>query len=168
VITLETPTPACQREFLAAARRSRELHGRWVSPPRTPAQYRRYLEQSRRESFIAHVVRAPSGELAGVINISEIVRGVFCSGYLGFYAFEPHAGTGCMREALQRVVRLSFRDYRLHRVEANIQPGNERSIALVQGLGFRLEGYSPRYLKIAGRWRDHERWALTADQRLPR
>ncbi len=52
---------------------------------------------------------------------------------------------------------------RLHRVEANIQPGNAPSIALVKRLGFELEGMSPRYLKIGGRWRDHERYALRAE-----
>jgi ribosomal-protein-alanine N-acetyltransferase len=103
------------------------------------------------------------GELAGVINISEIVRGVFCSGYLGYYAFVPHAGGGYMRSGLAAVLRLAFRQYKLHRLEANIQPDNRRSIALVRSLGFSREGYSPRYLKIAGRWRDHERWALTVD-----
>jgi ribosomal-protein-alanine N-acetyltransferase len=62
------------------------------------------------------------------------------------------------------VIRLAFRSYKLHRLEANIQPGNHRSIALVRGLGFAREGYSPRYLKIGGRWRDHERWALTVER----
>jgi ribosomal-protein-alanine N-acetyltransferase len=99
----------------------------------------------------------------GVINVSEIVRGPFRSAYLGYYAFVPHAGRGYMTEALTLVLRWAFGELRLHRVEANIQPGNEASRALVRRLGFRREGFSRRYLKIAGRWRDHERWALLAE-----
>ena len=59
----------------------------------------------------------------------------------------------------------AFGDLGLHRVEANIQPGNAASIALVKGAGFRLEGVSPRYLKIGGVWCDHERWAMTVEER---
>jgi ribosomal-protein-alanine N-acetyltransferase len=103
------------------------------------------------------------GELAGVVNVSEIVRGQFCSGYLGYYAFVPNDGCGYMLAGMTKVIRLAFGKHRLHRLEANIQPGNTRSIELVQTLGFRLEGYSQKYLKIGGRWRDHERWALTAE-----
>jgi ribosomal-protein-alanine N-acetyltransferase len=69
-----------------------------------------------------------------------------------------------MREGLHLVIDRCFDDLRLHRLEANIQPSNERSIALVRGLGFRKEGLSRRYLKIGGRWRDHERWALLVDE----
>jgi len=98
-----------------------------------------------------------------VINVSEIVRGAFHSAYLGCYAFVPHAGRGYMTEGLALALRWVFGTLRLHRVEANIQPGNEASRALVRRLGFRREGFSPRYLKVAGRWRDHERWALVAE-----
>jgi ribosomal-protein-alanine N-acetyltransferase len=65
-----------------------------------------------------------------------------------------------MRAALGLAVRMAFTELKLHRLEANIQPGNAASIALAARCGFAREGFSPRYLKIAGRWRDHERWAI--------
>jgi len=68
-----------------------------------------------------------------------------------------------MTEGLQLVLRHAFRRLKLHRLEANIQPANTASIRLVRSLGFRKEGFSPRYLKIGGRWRDHERWALLVE-----
>ena len=68
-----------------------------------------------------------------------------------------------MKKGLSLVISHAFRDMKLHRIEANIQPENGRSKELVKALGFKLEGYSPRYLKIAGRWRDHERWALLSE-----
>jgi ribosomal-protein-alanine N-acetyltransferase len=109
-------------------------------------------------------VRTPDNDLAAVINISEIVRGNFCSGYLGYYAFVPHNGRGLVKRGLQVVLTEAFRVHGLHRLEANIQPDNEASRHLARTLGFRFEGFSPRYLKVAGRWRDHERWALTAEE----
>jgi ribosomal-protein-alanine N-acetyltransferase len=103
-------------------------------------------------------------KLVGVIAISEIVRGSFQSAYLGYYAFVPHNEKGFIRAGLIRVINYAFRDLRLHRLEANIQPGNHNSVGLVRSLGFQLEGLSPRYLKIAGRWRDHERWAIRREE----
>jgi ribosomal-protein-alanine N-acetyltransferase len=104
-----------------------------------------------------------SAELVGVINLNEIVRGIFQSAYLGYYAFEPFAGMGLMSEGLALVLEQAFGPLGLHRLEANVQPGNQRSARLVANLGFRLEGLSPRYLKIGGRWRDHQRWAILVD-----
>jgi ribosomal-protein-alanine N-acetyltransferase len=70
-----------------------------------------------------------------------------------------------MRDGLELVVRYAFDDLRLHRLQAGIQPGNEPSIALVRNAGFRREGLALRYLKIGGRWRDHELWAITVEDR---
>ncbi len=168
-VRLETPSPKRRAEFLAAVRRSRALHARWVSPPATPTAYRAYLRRLRRPTHVGYLVcRRDSGALVGVVNLSEIVRGALRSGYLGCYAFRPWQRQGLMAEGLSLVIERAFRRLGLHRVEANIQPGNRASLRLVRRLGFRREGFSPRYLKIAGRWRGHERWALLADERRPR
>lgn len=151
--------------FLAAVRRSRTLHGSWVQAPLTPAAFRAHLarqEGQRSEVFFLWLEEPRA--LVGVVNVSEIVRGHFQSAYLGYYAFEPFAGRGLMQNGLSQVITHAFRKMTLHRLEANIQPGNARSRALAKELGFRREGFSPRYLKIKGRWRDHERWTILSEE----
>jgi [ribosomal protein S5]-alanine N-acetyltransferase len=86
--------------------------------------------------------------------------GGFRSAYLGYYIGERYAGQGYMSEGIALMLQYAFKQLKLHRLEANIQPGNSASIALVKRAGFVREGYSRRYLKIGGRWRDHERWAI--------
>jgi ribosomal-protein-alanine N-acetyltransferase len=136
-----------------------------VTPPSTLERYRAYLKYSRRaEQEHFFIIAEASGELAGVINIGAIVRGYFNSAPIGYYAFLPHAGKGLMRAGLGHAISYAFRRAKLHRLEANIQPGNLRSIALVRGLGFRNEGFSPKFLKISGKWRDHQRWALLVEE----
>jgi [ribosomal protein S5]-alanine N-acetyltransferase len=151
-------TAADESAFLAAVRASRRLHRPWVQPPGDAEAFARHLARFDGSAHHGFLVEA-HGEFAGAINLTNIVMGAFCSGYLGYYAFAGFAGRGLMTQGLNAVVRHAFKDLGLHRVEANIQPGNAASIALVKRCGFHLEGYSPRYLKIAGRWRDHERWA---------
>ena len=162
-IVLRAPRTRDQREFVGAARASRALHGRWVRAPDTPPAFRAYMRHMAAPGSCAFLVcRRDSGAIVGVVNVTNVVMGLFRSAYLGYYAFAGHHGQGLMREGLQAVVRHAFGPLKLHRLEANIQPGNAPSIALVKACGFRKEGYSPRYLKIAGRWRDHERWAIVA------
>lgn len=152
-------------EFLAMVRASRALHRPWAYPPERPDQFEDLLLRSRRDDFYALLAcRRLDGDIAGVFTISQIVRGAFQSAFLGYYASARHAGQGYMREGLALVLEQAFGPLALHRLEANIQPGNRPSIALATGAGFRLEGYSPRYLLIGGRWRDHERYAITADE----
>src|ERR1044072_10012638 len=163
-VQLKTPSAMDESRFLQAARRSRAFLRQWASPPRTSDAYRAYLQRIAAPTHKGRlVVLRTSGDLIGVINVNEIVRGSFHSAYLGYYAFVPHAGHGYMTEGLALALRWIFSSLRLHRVEANIQPDNEASRALVRRLGFRCEGFLPRYLKVAGRWRDHERWALTVE-----
>ena len=165
MLNLQKPGLRHEAAFLQAARRSRALHTGLVSPPANSEAFREYIRSLRKESREGFLITLPeSGDFVGVVNVNEIVRGAFQSAYLGYYAFLPHAGRGLMWQGMQQVIQHCFKELRLHRLEANIQPQNERSIALVQALGFSKEGYSPKYLKISGRWRDHERRAIRAEQ----
>jgi len=123
--------------------------------------FRAFLQRSRESQYKCWlIVRRGDRVILGAVEVSQIVGGKFRSAYLGYHIGAPFARQGYMREALEAVLGRVFGPLRLHRIEANIQPRNRASIRLVQGLGFRREGYSQRYLKIGGRWRDHERWAL--------
>lgn len=164
-VVIETPSKRDMVEFLAAMRASVAMHRGLVSPPSTPGAFAKYLERCGRENFAGFLVRRKDGgALVGVVNLSEIVRGGFHSAYMGYYGVSGACGGGLMTAGVALVVSHAFRKMKLHRVEANVQPSNARSIALVKRLGFRMEGYSPRYLKIAGRWRDHERWAVVREE----
>jgi [ribosomal protein S5]-alanine N-acetyltransferase len=157
---------ADREEFLALARESRQLHRPWTYPPERADQFDDLFARSRRDDFVCLLaVTLHEDAIAGVFTISQIVRGAFQSAYLGYYANAAYARKGLMREAMEQLLDHAFGPLALHRLEANIQPGNGPSIALARGSGFRLEGFSPRYLLIGGQWRDHERYAITVDER---
>jgi ribosomal-protein-alanine N-acetyltransferase len=122
------------------------------------------VARNRRDDFDLQLVCLREDDaIVGYFALSQIFRGNFQSAYLGYEGSAPYGGRGLMSEGMELMLRRAFRDQRLHRVEANIQPGNTRSRALAERAGFHREGFSPRYLKIAGRWRDHERWAITVE-----
>ena len=130
----------------------------------TPEAFDALIERSRGEDYEFLLARLRDGDrIAGSFQLSQIFRGGFQNAYLGFALGAEYVGQGYAREALELTLRHAFTKLRLHRVEANVQPANHRSKGLVERCGFRLEGYSPRYLKIGGRWRDHERYALTVE-----
>jgi ribosomal-protein-alanine N-acetyltransferase len=167
-VIVSTPTSADAADFIAAARESRALHQSWIEAPDSESRFAGFLLQSGRDDHFAYLLRhASCGELVGYVNVSNIVRGAFKSAYLGYGAFASHAGRGLMTHGLRAVIDTAFAELGLHRLEANIQPTNKRSLALVQRLGFQKEGYSPRYLRLDGDWRDHERWALRTENWPP-
>ena len=98
--------------------------------------------------------------LLGIGKIRDIFMGIFKCGYLIYYAFDGYRGQGYMKEAIQLTITKAFQKIKLHRLEANIQPNNMSSKGLAKSVGLLYEGYSPKFLKINGEWRDHERWAI--------
>lgn len=163
-VYLRRPQLGDAKEFLDLMQASRRLHRPWVQPPSDRKAFSVYVEHgSSARGVRCLICLREDHAIVGVADLSEIVRGLFQSAYLGFYGSAPYSGQGLVGEGVGLLVKHAFQDLKLHRVEANVQPANTRSLALVKALGFRKEGYSPRYLKICGRWRDHERWARLAE-----
>ncbi len=144
--TLRRLTPGDRGSFLEAVARSRALHHPWAYPPDTPDAFDAYIKVHPARHALAVVVDHED-PLVGVYALSQIHHGSFRNGYLGYYAFLPHAGNGYMREAMTLVFRYAFGELRLHRLQANVQPGNERSLALLRSTG----------------WRDHVLFAILAE-----
>ena len=153
---------ADQTAYLRSVRSSRSLHRPWSYPPDNATDFATQL--NRPDSEVLLICRNEDDALAGMASLGHIVFGNLRGAYLGYSAFVPFDGQGYMTEGLGLALHHAFGTLRLHRIEANVQPDNTRSIALVERLGFRREGYSPRYLKIGGRWRDHVRYAILADE----
>ncbi|MCC9306260.1 GNAT family N-acetyltransferase [Kitasatospora sp. RB6PN24] len=151
-----------QDEFTRLAQENAEVHHPWLAPPRTDAEFDAYmtrLEEPVREGFA--ICLPDTGAMAGYVTINNIVQGAFRCGALGYGGFAH--GRGLVTEGVGLVVRYAFGPLGLHRLEINAQPANVKSIAVAKRLGFRLEGLSPDFLFIDGAWRDHERWAITAE-----
>lgn len=163
-IRLNRVTRADASDLIAANHASQGYHRPWVAS---------FTDQTGFDTWFARCLTGPtvglvareekSNEIVGVINLNEIIAGAFQSAYLGYYGMLSFSRKGLMTDAMRAAIAYAFGDLGLHRLEANIQPENLASIALVRKLGFQREGYSPRYLRINGEWRDHERWALLAD-----
>lgn len=102
--------------------------------------------------------------LIGVINLTNIVRGVFQNGCFGYSMDNTYTGGGIMSTCLREAVEFAFHGAQLHRVEANIMPRNTASRRVLEKAGFRKIGFSPNMLYINGVWEDHDMYAVTVEE----
>jgi ribosomal-protein-alanine N-acetyltransferase len=162
-LDIRRPSGRDRTDVVEAALRSRELHHPWVVGPTDPESFNSWVRRQRSPRYAGFLLRTHEGDVVGIVNVSDIIMGNFKSSHMGYYAFAGQEGKGLMAEGIRWIVRYAFTVLGLHRIEANIQPGNEPSRRLAEACGFRLEGFSPNYLTVDGAWRDHERWAITAE-----
>jgi len=158
---LRPPRRGDVERFLGAVERSRPFHRELVEPPAGEESFDAYVRRSAGDTHRGFLVETRHGtELVGAVNLNNIVRGGLQSASLGYYRLSAAGGRHAIREAVSAVIGHGFGRLGLHRLEANILPDNLRSRQLAASLGFRCEGLSLEYLRVGGRWRDHERWAL--------
>lgn len=163
-VFIRPPVRGDAEQFTTRARESRPLHHPWVHPPVEVERFEQYLDRFRTPANRGFLVcRNDDQAIVGFVNVNNIVRGGMQSGDVGYAGFVPFTGAGYLTQGLQLVVAYAFSELKLHRLEANVQPGNQRSLSLARRCGFRLEGYSPGLVRIDGKWCDHFRFAITVD-----
>jgi [ribosomal protein S5]-alanine N-acetyltransferase len=164
LVNLRAPMPQDEAEFISMNRASSRFHAGLVTPPKTAEQFADFLRRMQSDTVCGFIVcRRSDNAIAGTITLSQIFYGNFQSAYLGYYLGKSFTGKGYMTEAVRLMLRYAFTALGLHRIEANVQPHNQDSLAVLQRVGFVKEGFSRRYLKIGGRWRDHERWTMLVE-----
>lgn len=167
----ESPRVALRRlvaddkvEFVELVRLSAGFLHPWVHLPSTSDKFDKYLQRFDGQQAECTVVCArKSGAIVGTISLNDIVRGFYQRAGVGYNAFLPSTRQGYMSEGFRLLFRFAFNDLGLHRLEADIQPGNEASLKFAGRIGFRREGFSPNFAYIDGSWRDHERWAIDSE-----
>ncbi len=122
--------------------------------------FAREARAGRAQAFALDV----SGALMGQVTLGGIAWGSLRSAYVGYWISQEVAGRGIMPRAVALVTDHAFADLGLHRVEINVRPENAASLRVVAKVGYRQEGYRPRYLHIDGQWRDHVSFAMLADE----
>jgi ribosomal-protein-alanine N-acetyltransferase len=164
-VLLRRLVPADMAEFIGLVGDSASLLYPWVRLPDDSEKFNTYVERFDRKSAECTVICVrKSGAIAGTVSISHIIRGPYRRATIGYNAFAPSVRHGYMSEGMALVLRFAFETLRLHRLEADIQPGNVASLSFAENIGFRKEGFSPSFACIDGTWRDHERWAITSDE----
>ena len=148
-------------EYLARVRASAALHRGWVARPSTSAAFAEMLTRCAQDHVHAFVlVRREDGAFVGAANLTQIDNDPLSSAWIAFNAFAPYERRGYMTDGLHAVLRHAFGTLGLQRLEAEVQPANARSRALLTRVGFRHERCVSRSVKTGGPWRDYERWAI--------
>lgn len=163
-IELQFPSMSHKKIFVDFVRNNRNFHEPWVYVSGDPKFFDQYVRRIKMGKLLGFFVfTKDTKEFVGVVNLNSIRLDPFSSASLGYYADEKQSGKGYMKEAINLVLGHAFLKIGLNRVEANIQPGNKSSIALVKSVGFTKEGFSRNFLQIGDKYCDHERWAYLSE-----
>ncbi len=165
-----------RRGDVRAWRDARRRNAVWLAPwdatappgsPARPTTFRtlaRRLGRSARRGTTLPFALDVDGRFAGQVTVNNIVRGSAQFASIGYWLDRGYAGRGVMPRAVAMAIDHCFGPAGLHRIEVAIRPENSNSLRVVEKLGIREIGYAPRFLHIAGDWRDHRLYAITRDE----
>ena len=141
------------REYLAPWEPVRDADYFTVDGQRRVAELA--LDRHDRGEVVPWVILDDAGDVAGRLTLSDIVRGAFQSCNMGYWVGMHQAGKGLATGAVRAAVEAAFGQLGLHRIQAGTLVDNLASQRVLAKAGFEPIGLAPRYLRIAGAWRDH-------------
>jgi ribosomal-protein-alanine N-acetyltransferase len=104
-----------------------------------------------------------NGQMVGLLTVNGITWGSARWASLGYWVAKSHAGRSITPIAVALVGDHLLTTAGLHRIEIAIRPENSASLRVVEKLGFTEIGTAPRFLHIAGDWRDHRIFQVLAE-----
>ncbi|HAG90974.1 MAG TPA: N-acetyltransferase [Bdellovibrionales bacterium] len=125
-------------------------------------------QRDRDEYYDLTVFEKKSGLVVGGVSAMNVVRSVSQTAFLGYSIHNIHWGKGYGKESVKAMIEIAFRDLKLHRLEAGVEPSNRRSIMLARSVGLRKEGLKKRAVLLRGEWRDLTIYSITCeDLKIP-
>ena len=156
-------------DAMLAMRRDPEAIRYWGGEPmKTLADARREIDTIRGwvdEDRVAYwiIQTRDDATMLGHVTLFHLDR-VNRRAEIGFFVAREHWGRGIATEASLRVIEHAFGAMSLHRLEADVDPDNAPSLALLKKLGFRDEGLFRERWWIDGRWCDSRMLGLLASE----
>lgn len=145
---------------------------KWDNGPKSDAEltkeyFKKILnaQKDRRnnDQFYDLAVFNLEGSLVGNVALMEVARGISHTAYLGYTISNNYWRLGYGKEAVRAIIDIGFKDIKLHRIEAGIEPGNIRSVKLAKSLGMRREGLKKKAIFLKGKWVDLIMYTLTTE-----
>lgn len=103
-------------------------------------------------------------QIIGTVSLQDIRHGCYQTCGLGYKFDQGIWRRGYAKESIKKCIQIAFEEMKLHRMEAYTLPDNEASRSLLERLGFAWEGTKRQSVKLHGVWRDHEMYALLAEE----
>jgi ribosomal-protein-serine acetyltransferase len=143
----------------------------WVPFNSTPNASQRYVDSCAADWDAGKAVRlgirlAGSGEMAGLIGLDSCVH-IHKSCELGYWLAQALTGRGLMTEAARLCLRFAFDELGVHRVRCAAATGNQRSLNVIERLGFHFEGVARGAECVRNVWLDHAVFGLLSTDERP-
>ena len=111
------------------------------------------------ESILWGISLKDDHTLIGTICLWNIQRQHYRA-EIGYLLHPDHQGKGIMKEVIPHVISYGFNVMNLHSIAAQVSPENEPSIRLLEGNGFKREGYYKEDFCFRGQFMDTAVYSL--------